>query len=187
MNLSQWLTVDINQLIGILLSLIGIYIGVIIYTRLLGLRSFTKLSGYDFAMTVAIGSILASTALSAEPSLLQGLFTMGALFGLQRILSWIRIHLKPVKRMVDNQPMILMAHGQYLWDNIHACNLSKSDIQGILRQNNIKSSSQVFAVIMETSGDVSVLKNDDTDFEPELFNDIREWELLKTLHPHKKH
>lgn len=34
------------------------YVAVILLTRLAGVRSFSKMSGFDFAVTVAIGSFL---------------------------------------------------------------------------------------------------------------------------------
>jgi uncharacterized membrane protein YcaP (DUF421 family) len=49
---------------------LGFYLVLMLFARLMGLRSFSNLSSYDFAMTVAIGSILASTILSDSPSLL---------------------------------------------------------------------------------------------------------------------
>ena len=60
-------------LVAVTLSALGIYIGVIIATRLGGLRSFSKMSGFDFAMTVAVGSLIASTIVAPEPPLTQGL------------------------------------------------------------------------------------------------------------------
>ncbi len=142
------------------------------------MRSFSKLSSYDFAMTVGIGSILASTVLSSSTSLLQGLFAVGMLFLLQALVSLIRRQIKPLKALLDNQPIILMAHGEYFWDNLKEANLSTSDVQEVLRKNGIKSKSEIFAVIMETTGDMSVIKNDDNTPDWSLFDDIRDSDLL---------
>ncbi|MFN2557714.1 MAG: hypothetical protein ABR592_12780 [Nitriliruptorales bacterium] len=37
------------------LSTLGIFISTIVYTRITGLRSFSKMSSFDFAITVAVG------------------------------------------------------------------------------------------------------------------------------------
>lgn len=55
----------------IVLSTIGIYVAIIIFTRINGLRTFSKMSSFDFAVTVAIGSVIASTAATKGPSLLE--------------------------------------------------------------------------------------------------------------------
>ncbi|MGO2622192.1 MAG: hypothetical protein ACTH8Z_04390 [Psychrobacter sp.] len=50
----------------------------------------------------------------------------------------------------------------------------------MLRKNGIKSKAEVFAVIMETTGDMSVLKSDGVTPDWSLFDDIRDSELLIT-------
>lgn len=178
MNWQSWFTIEWQQLAGIALSAVGLYIILILFTRLMGLRSFSKLSSYDFAMTVAMGSILASTVLSKSSSLLQGTVAIGILFLIQGFISVIRRRFKPVKALIDNQAIIVMAQGQYIEDNLQKAHLSHSDVQEVLRKNGIKSKKQVFAVIMETTGDMSVIKNDDNEADWSLFDDIRDSKLL---------
>lgn len=178
MDWGTWFTINWQQVVGILLSAIGFYVGLMVFTRFMGLRSFSKLSSHDFAMTVGIGSILASTVLSDSPSLLQGLFAVGVLFLIQAVVSMVRRKAKPLKALVDNQPIILMAHGEYLLDNLKEANLSTSDVQQVLRKNGIKSKSEVFVVIMETTGDMSVIKNNDATPDESLFQDVRDSEWL---------
>ena len=178
MNWQSWFTIEWQQLAGIALSAVGLYIILILFTRLMGLRSFSKLSSYDFAMTVAMGSILASTVLSKSPSLLQGTVAIGILFLIQGFISVIRRRFKSVKALIDNQAIIVMAQGQYIEDNLQKAHLSHSDVQEVLRKNGIKSKKQVFAVIMETTGDMSVIKNDDNEADWSLFDNIRDSKLL---------
>ena len=178
MKWQTWFSIEWQQVLGISLSALGFYLGLMLFTRLMGLRSFSKLSSHDFAMTVGIGSILASTVLSDSPSLLQGLFAVAILFMIQGVISIIRRKVKPLKALIDNQAIILMAHGEYFWDNLKEANLSTSDVQEVLRKNGLKSKSEVFAVIMETTGDMSVIKNDDTTPDWSLFDDIRDSQLL---------
>ena len=90
MKWETWFSIDWQQLLGISLSAVGFYIGLMLFTRLMGLRSFSKLSSHDFAMTVGIGSILASTVLADKPSLLQGLFAVAMLFLIQGAISIVR-------------------------------------------------------------------------------------------------
>lgn len=51
-------------------------------------------------------------------------------------------------------------------------------MQEVLRKNGIKAKTEVFAVIMETTGDMSVIKNNDVEPDWSLFDDIRDSELL---------
>ena len=182
MEWQAWFLIDWQQVIGIALSVVGFYFCLILFTRIVGLRSFSKLSSYDLAMTVGIGSILASTVLSKSTSLLQGVFAIGMLFMLQALLSIMRRKFKPFKALIDNQPIILMSNGEYLWDNLKEAKLSTNDIKQILRQNGIKSKSEVFAVIMETTANISVIKTSDTSPDWSLFDDVRDNEMLVTAY-----
>lgn len=182
MDWSKWFSMDWQTAVAITITGVVIYFGLIFYTRMMGLRSFAKISSHDFAMTVGIGSILASTVVSESPSLSKGLFAIALLFVLQGTVSLLRRKVKLFKKAIDNQPILLMAHGEYFWDNIKEANLSKSDVGEVLRRNGIKSKSEVFAMVMETTGDMSVIKNNDTVPDIDLFEDIRESEHL-TQHP----
>ena len=182
MDWQVWLWMDWQQIVGITVSVIGFYFFLIMFTRIVGLRSFSKLSSYDLAMTVGIGSILASTVLSKSTSLLQGVFAIGVLFLLQALLSIVRRKFKPIKALIDNQPVVLMANGEYLWDNLKKAKLSTNDIKQILRKNGIKAKSEVFAVIMETTADISVIKNNEVVPDWSLFDDIDDKQVLVTTY-----
>ena len=182
MDWRAWFLIDGQQVAGIVLSVLGFYGCLILFTRLVGLRSFSKLSSYDLAMTVGIGSILASTVLSKSTSLLQGVLAIGMLFMLQALLSIMRRRFKPFKALIDNQPIILMTNGEYLLDNLKEAKLSTNDIKQILRQNGIKSKSEIFAVIMETTANISVIKTSDISPDWSLFDDIRDNEILVTAY-----
>ena len=110
MKWETWFSIDWQQLLGISLSAVGFYIGLMLFTRLMGLRSFSKLSSHDFAMTVGIGSILASTVLSDKPSLLQGLFAVAVLFLIQGVISIIRRKIKPQDRLKIGQERVFLIY-----------------------------------------------------------------------------
>ncbi len=82
MDLS-WLLTSNSAILMVIISSIGIYIVLILFTRISGVRSFSKMSSFDFATTVAIGSVIASTILTENPPLLQSIVALGSLFVLQ--------------------------------------------------------------------------------------------------------
>lgn len=60
----------------VMLSAAVTYIALLLFTRIAGLRSFSKMSAADFAMTVAVGPLFASTMSSANSSLLLGVLAI---------------------------------------------------------------------------------------------------------------
>ena len=141
----------------IVLSAVALYALLILYTRLVGLRSFSKMSGFDFAITIAIGSVLASVTLWQKPTLWEGAVALGTLFGLQFVVGNLRKRVPGVTAALDNAPLLLMDGEEVLSDNLQRANMTEADLRAKLREANVTRFDQVRAVVMESTGDVSVL------------------------------
>ncbi|TWU16851.1 DUF421 domain-containing protein [Allorhodopirellula heiligendammensis] len=180
--LDKWITTDTRDLAMVLLSAVVTYVAILVFTRLAGLRSFSKMSAADFAMTVAVGSLFASTVSSANPTLLLGLFALACLYLGQWSLAFLRRRVRWFSRMVDNEPLLLMAGGRFIEENLRKANVTRSDIFAKLREANAINYDQVLAVIFETTGDISVLHSTETDaqVEPDFMQDVVGFEHLKT-------
>lgn len=152
----NWLVTTPARLLLILFSTVIIYSSVILFTRVNGLRSFSKMSGFDFAMTIAVGSIMATTIMSERPSILEGASALAALFACQRFVSWARTR-RDASFVVDNEPKLLMANGELFEDALSEARVTKADLYAKLREANVLNLSEVRAVVLETSGDISVL------------------------------
>ena len=135
----------------------GMYAGLILVTRIAGLRSFSKMSSFDFAVTVAIGSVLAGAVIAEDPPLLQALAALAVLYTLQIGVAMARSRSKGVQRVVDNTPLLLMAGRDVLHHNLRAAQVTEADLRAKLREANVLTLDHVHAVVMETTGDISVL------------------------------
>ncbi len=171
----DWFLAPSDTLLWIVLSALGIYLLVLVYTRLVGLRSFAKMSSFDFAMTVAIGSMVASAVLARRPALVQAAVALGAIYGLQYGLGVLRQKWPWVERLVDNEPLLLMAGEQMLRENMRKARVTEDDLWGKLREANVLDPQQVRAVVMETTGDITVLHGDPdgTPLAPKLLTGVR--------------
>ncbi|WP_263784706.1 DUF421 domain-containing protein [Salinibacter grassmerensis] len=152
-----WIRAAEDAPLMIVFSAVALYALLILYTRLVGLRSFSKMSGFDFAITIAIGSILASVTLWQKPTLWEGAVALAVLFGLQFVVGTLRKRLPGVKTLVDNAPLLLMDGPEVLSDNLRRANMTEADLHAKLREANVTRLVQVRAVVMESTGDVSVL------------------------------
>jgi len=108
---------------GIILSLAGLA-WTLMLVRALGLRSFSKMTGLDFAMTIATGSLLAGASQAED---LAGL--------------------------------------------LDATRVTRSDLMAKLREANVLRFDAVRAVVLETTGDISVMHGDH--LEQELVDGVR--------------
>jgi len=158
--MKKWIYSSIDTIPLILLSAVGVYLTVFIYTRIAGKRSFSKMSSFDFAMTIAVGSIIATTIMSKSVSLVQGMAGLFSLYALQLITAQLR-KLDLFEKIIDNKPLLIMRNGEILKENLSKALMTESDLKGKLREANVIELSEVKAVIFETTGDVSVLHTKD--------------------------
>ncbi len=171
--MEKYLDASFQSLMEIYINAVGIYIAVILLTRISGKRSFSKMSSFDFAMTVAIGSILASTILSSSVTLLHGTVGLAAVYLLQISAAFFR-RFNSFSSLIDNKPLLLMDGPTILQHNLKKARVANDDLRAKLREANVIKLSQVRAVVFETTGDISVL------FASEEGKNLEDW-LLKDV------
>lgn len=137
-------------------------VAVIVLARLNGLRSFSKMSSFDFALTVAAGSVLATMMTSAETPW-PGLVALTVLFAARYVISAARRHWMWAQKLTDNKPLMLYYEGELLEDNLTIARVTRADLRAKLREANAISEGCVRAVVMEATGDVSVLHGETLD------------------------
>jgi len=154
--MKNWFTTNIESILAILLTIIGIYIALVILTRISGKRSFSKMSSFDFAMTVSIGSIMATVIISKSVSLQNGIAGLVGIYALQMLVAYAR-RWDAVRKLIDNKPTLLMKDGKIIKNNLDKCKVTISDLKAKLREANVIQLSEVKAVVFESTGDISVL------------------------------
>ena len=171
---SDWIGTGWPQVALIALSASAMYAAVILLTRLAGVRSFSKMSGFDFAVTVAIGSVLASVVTSKDPPLASGIAALVCLFALQIGMAILRSRFPALQIWTDNKPRLIMIGSEVQHDQLKKAKMTESDLWGKLREANVSRFSQVLAVFAETTGDVCVLHTtgQDREIEPALLKDV---------------
>ncbi|SHE47338.1 Protein of unknown function [Litoreibacter ascidiaceicola] len=135
---------------------------IVALVRINGLRSFSKMAGFDFALTVAIGSILAFIMTSTSTPVWIGPVALVFLFALRHALARLRERFGWGDAL-DNPPVFLMYDGEILEANLQRTRVTRAELIGKLREANALELSKVRAVILETTGDVSVLHGDAVD------------------------
>ena len=171
------LGLDGLSLLMVLLSGLGIYAALLLFTRLAGLRSFSKMSSFDFAITVAFGSVIASTLLAEDPPLLAGVAGLGVLYLMQYGVSRARRLSPRVERVVDNEPLLVMVGAEVLSQHLDEARMTEDDLRSKLRMAGVTHPDQVLAVVMESTGDVAVLRSG-AQVAPWIFQGIRGAERL---------
>ncbi|WP_339876392.1 DUF421 domain-containing protein [Olleya marilimosa] len=154
-----------------------LFVVIILLTRIIGLRSFAKFTAYDFAFTIAIGSIISST-LTSSTSITHGSVAIAGLLFLTYIFSTLQKKFPSINTLISNRPLLLMKGQTILHDNLKHARIEKSQLIAKLREANVLDFKQIEAVVLESTGDISVLhkssESDDTNLSAELLKGVRE-------------
>lgn len=161
-----------------LVSGLLIYAIVVIAVRVNGLRTFAKMSGYDFAATVAVGSLIASVTLTRDVSVLEGVIGLIGIVGSQRVLTEVRMRTN-AQHAVDNPPVLVVANGELLEDHLHRSGMSVEDLWATLRAAGVSRLEDATAVVFEPTGERSVLTGPVSEFDPVMFERVNGQEHLQ--------
>ncbi|WP_199803350.1 DUF421 domain-containing protein [Erythrobacter rubeus] len=132
--------------------------------RINGLRSLSKMTNFDFVMTIALGSLLAGAAQASDWSgFSQPMIAMAALILAQAFSARLRKSSDSFEEIAQNEPLMLMRDGEILRDAMTKARVAESDLIAKLREANVMDFSEVRAVVLETTGDVSVLHGEELD------------------------
>ena len=140
----------------VLLSALLTYPLLILVLRLGRKRTLSKMNAFDFVVTVAIGSIVASTLLSTAP-VANGLAAVAALVALQSVVTWLSVRSDRFEALVKSTPALVLHDGRYLDGVMRAEHVTREEIRGAIREAGHAGTAGVAAVVLESDGGFSVL------------------------------
>ena len=133
------------------------YGSLVLFLRLSGKRTLAKLNAFDFVVTVALGSTLATVLLSSDVSFAEGALGLALLVALQYVVATASRRFPAVRRLVKSEPQLVMRNGALLHDVLRKERLNVEEVSQALRQSGIADMSGVAAVVLETDGSLSIL------------------------------
>jgi len=136
---------------------IAAYALLVVVIRLSGKRTLSQLNAFDFIVTVALGSTLATILLSSDVSWAEGALALILLAGLQLVLALLSSRLPSFRTVVTARPAVLLWHGQLRPDALRKNRIAESEVRQAVRSSGAGDLSTVAAVVLETNGTLSVI------------------------------
>jgi uncharacterized membrane protein YcaP (DUF421 family) len=133
------------------------YIVVVALLRYFGKRALTKMNAFDMIVTVAVGSAFASTVMTKDITLADGVVAFVLLLVLQRLFASLSIHLGWFGRYLKAQPLLVVYRGKILWEAAKKEQLGELEILGGIRNSGTAAVEDVFAMVLEPDGTFSVI------------------------------
>ncbi len=137
---------------------IVIYFVALVFIRISGRRTFGKKSAFDNVIAIILGAILSRSIVGASPFVPTIVCSL-ALVLLHRLLAMLCIYSERLSHIIKGESMSLYKDGKIEKDNLNTALMTKNDLMGDLRlHGQVKTLQDVEEVVMETSGEVSVIK-----------------------------
>lgn len=133
------------------------YLALIALLRVSGKRTLSQLNAFDLIVSVALGSTLATILLSNDTSLAQGVLAFMVLVASQFAITWGSRRSERLAQTVKSEPTALVYRGRILREQMAHERVLESELLAVLRAHGVGDPSAVDLVVLETSGEFSVV------------------------------
>jgi uncharacterized membrane protein YcaP (DUF421 family) len=147
------------QTVGfVIVSTALIYVSVVLALRLGDRRTLAEMSAFDFAVAVAVGSIIGRVSTTRSPTYVQGMAALVTLLLCHHLITLARARSGRVERWLERPPRVLLHDGQVVSEALRREHLSEEDLMRKLRAHDVHSLDEVELVVVEARGGFSVLR-----------------------------
>lgn len=159
------------------------YFIVTILYRIMGKREIGELSIMDFIVSLFIAELVAISIENYNTSIFMSLIPVLSLSLVQIGLSYLSIKSKKIRDIIDGNPSVIIENGKVNFKEMKRQRYNIEDLLMQLRDNSIKSISEIDYAVLETNGKLSIFQKDNShDYPlPLILNGIVDMNTLKKI------
>lgn len=147
-----------------------IYLLLIMIIRMMGKRQLGEMEPSEFVVSLLIADLAAAPMQDTEMPLGSSLIPIIVVFALELLFSTLSYHYIFVRKLFCGKPVILMENGKILQENLRRTRVTPDELTEHLREKGVIDLSNVKYAILETNGQISVLR--DSLYEPVTPQDL---------------
>lgn len=131
---------------------------ILLLARILGKKQISQLTFFHYVTGITFGSIAAEISAQTETPFLNGVVSLVWWTVLTLVVTYLSFKSKKARVLFDDRPMIVIQSGVILNDNLEKARLHMDELTMLLREQSIFSLDEVLHAILETNGELSVMK-----------------------------
>jgi len=147
-----------------------VFLSLLVFTRFLGKTQVGQLTLYEYISGITIGSIAATVVSSDQGKVWSHYYDLLLFVVLTYFISLLTIKSRSLRKIIEGSPTIVIENGRILVDNMRGMRLDLDELNGKLREKDVLDPSEVQYAIVETSGELSVIKK--SDYQPLTKSDL---------------
>ena len=141
-----------------LIRTILLYIIIILAIKLMGKRQISDLQTSELVVTLLISNIAAIPMQNTAQPLISGLIPIAILICCEVFISFIMLKNSKFRRAICGRPIVIIKDGKLQQNELKNLRMSTEDLFQQLRQMDVFNIQDVAYAIIETNGQLSVLK-----------------------------
>ncbi|WP_026689781.1 DUF421 domain-containing protein [Alteribacter aurantiacus] len=160
-----------------LIRAIIVYIYIFLLIKVLGQRSIGTINPLDFIFGVIIGDIVGEPLADGEIPLPGPLAAAAFISAIHLFLSWIALKMPRFRRVIEDEPIVLINKGKILHKELNRMKITVESLMMDLRLQNAIDLSEVDYAVLESNGQISVIKK--TQFDAATPDDLGKMPISK--------
>ncbi|QPE05082.1 DUF421 domain-containing protein [Microbacterium schleiferi] len=149
-----------SDIVRVLLVGIASYAFLIVSIRVSGKRTLAQLNAFDFIVTVALGSTLATILLTSDVAFVEGIVALSLLLLLQAVVAFAAAVSRRIRKLTTSAPTLVLWDGQMDEAALLRQRIARADVEQAIRQSGTGDLGTVAAVVLESNGKLSVISRE---------------------------
>ena len=166
--MTDWLEIDFWEMI---IRTTVSFLILLILARIMGKKQISQLTFFHYVTGITIGSIAAEISVNADTPFFNGSIALIWWAVLTVIVNLLTIKSIKARKLLDDKPTILILKGKISEQGMKKARFTLNDLTMMLREQGVFSIMDVNYAILETNGELSILKK--TSQEPATRQDVK--------------
>lgn len=147
-----------------------VFFSLLVFTRILGKTQVGQLTFYEYINGITIGSIAATIASSDPDKVWSHYYDLLLFVALTYLISLVTLKSRPLRKIIEGSPTVVIEQGRIIMENMRGMRYDLDELLAQLREKGVTDISQVHYAILETNGEMSIIKK--ADYEPLTKKDL---------------
>jgi len=152
---------DTSDVLNIIYRTILVLVILFFLTKIMGKKQVSQLNIFDYIIGITIGSIAADISLDLEKDLIAGIVCLIIYGSLASFISYITMKSIVLRRFIIGVPTIIIEHGKIIESGLKKSKIELNELLTEARQEGYFNLDEIDYAIMESSGKISFLPNEE--------------------------
>jgi uncharacterized membrane protein YcaP (DUF421 family) len=135
----------------------AIFFFIFLMTRIIGRRELGSLEPFDLILLVVIGDLVQQGVTQDDYSVTGAFIVVSTIALLTVGLSYLNFRARPLRRVLEGDPVVLIENGQPIEHNLRRERLTLQELAESARLQQVENLEDVRLAVLETNGNISVI------------------------------